>query len=83
MLVPPGAIVPVLNDPPSAVAVWAMLSTLYQATFWPTLTVAGFGEYELLPFVATIAIVTSAATEPGLDGGVTTGSGLDEGAAGV
>ena len=65
LLVAPAAMVPVLKPPASAVAVWGRLSALRQATVWPTCTVPGFGEYELLPFMPTMEIVTFAAVGGG------------------
>jgi hypothetical protein len=66
----PGAILPVSKAPASAVAVWGSESALRQTTVWPTFTVTGFGAYELLPFMPTMEIVTSAATTgPGAGAG--------------
>lgn len=62
LLVAPGAIVPVLKPPLSAVAVWDVLSAFLQATVWPAFNVPGLGENELLPFMPLIVIVTSAVT---------------------
>jgi len=59
--------VPVSNDDPSAVAVWGTVSAFRQATDWPTFIVAGFGEYELLPLMPLMVIVTAAVA--GLDVG--------------
>jgi hypothetical protein len=73
LLVAPALRVPVSNAPASAVAVWAILSALNHATVWPTRIVAGFGEYERLPFIPTIVIVTLA--PPGLGVGVGVGVG--------
>jgi len=42
--VAPGASVPDLNDPSSAVASWAVTSLLVQVTVPPTATETGFGE---------------------------------------
>src|SRR5512135_2919624 len=60
LLVEPGAMVPVLNEPLSAVAVCVMTSALRHATVWPTFTVPGFGENEFPPFMPVIVIVTLA-----------------------
>jgi len=46
--VAPGAIVPELNDPSSAVAVCAVTSLLVQVTVPPTATETGFGEYAVV-----------------------------------
>src|SRR5512139_1394582 len=64
LLVAPGAMLPVLKAPPSALAVCVMLSALRQATVWPTFAVDGFGENDWLPFMPLIVIVTSAVTPP-------------------
>jgi hypothetical protein len=57
LLVAPGAMVPVSNADPSAVAVWGIVSPLCHATVCPTFSVAGFGENELLPFMPLMVIV--------------------------
>jgi hypothetical protein len=67
LLVAPAARVPVSNNDPSAVAVCGTESAFRHATDWPTFIVAGFGEYELLPFMPVMVIVTIAAA--GLDVG--------------
>src|SRR5512136_2484254 len=64
LLVAPGAMLPVLKAPPSALAVCVMLSALRQATVWPTFAVDGSGENDWLPFMPLIVIVTSAVTPP-------------------
>ena len=69
---------PVLKAPVSAVAVWGSESPLYQDTVWPALTVAGFGEYELLPFMPATVIVTSAVVGAGVFPGGEYGSDVDE-----
>jgi len=75
LLVAPAAMVPVSKPPASPVAVWGMLSALRQATVWPTFTVPGFGEYELLPFMPTMVIVTFAAGTGVAGGAVLVGVG--------
>jgi len=51
---------PVLNAPPSAVAVWVVPPVLCHATVCAARTVAGFGEKDMLPLIPTIVMVTSA-----------------------
>src|SRR5512136_1991830 len=63
-LVVPGAMLPVLNDPPSAATLCVMLSAFRHATVGPAVTLAGFGEKDWLPFMPVIVIVTSAGVPP-------------------
>ena len=72
-LVAPPAIVLVSKPFPVWVEVWGMLSSFRQATFWPTLTFAGFGEYDMPPAIPTMAMTTSADPPPVVDGGVVVG----------
>jgi hypothetical protein len=44
-----------------------MVSTLWQTTIWPAGSVAGFGENDCAPFIATTLIVTTP-TPAGLEG---------------
>src|SRR5512138_2953205 len=66
-LVWPAPIAPVSN--PAPVAVCEIESAFFQATFWPTFTVAGFGLYDCAPAMPLIVIVTSA-VDPGVAVGV-------------
>src|SRR6185369_10731649 len=51
---------PVSKDPLFCVAVWVWPAVLRQATRWPRVTLAGFGEKDMLPFSATMVMTTSA-----------------------
>ena len=55
--VAPGAIDPELNDPSSAVAVWAVESLFVQVTVPPTEIETGFGEYAVVVSVDELATI--------------------------
>src|SRR5688572_13200553 len=63
-LVDPLLRLPVSKEPLFWVAVWMAPAVFRQATRCPTLTTAGSGENDMLPFSATIEIVTSAVPPP-------------------
>jgi hypothetical protein len=77
LLVAPGAMFPVSNEPSFAVAVCVMLSALRHATVCPGFTDAGFGEKEFEPFIPVIVMVTSADPDAGGGAGDVTGVGED------
>src|SRR5512135_3456882 len=67
LLVAPGAMFPVANDPSSAVTLCTMESPLNHATVWPAVTVPGLGENDWLPFCPVMVIVMLAPVPgPGL-----------------
>src|SRR5512143_1422794 len=56
-LVPPLGMAPVSNAPPSAVAVWVIVSVFFQATVWPAWTAMVLGVKDMPAMVTTTSAV--------------------------
>jgi hypothetical protein len=71
----PGSRLPVSNDPSFNTTRCVMLSMLCHTTIWPAGNVAGLGEKDCAPLIATTLIVTA----PGVGVGVGVGTGVGVG----
>src|SRR5258708_7795946 len=71
----PGLRLPVSSDPSFSTTRCVMLSMLCHTTIWPAGNVAGFGEKDCAPLMATTLIVTTP-LGAGVGAGVGVGAGL-------
>jgi hypothetical protein len=55
----PGARFPVSSVPSLSTTRWMIVSTLCHTILWPEGSVAGFGENDCAPFIATTSTVTT------------------------